>query len=82
MTDSPASPRLVALRAALAAGEGAAPVRFWAEGEQRDAPLIGPLPGDVAHALVTFLWRDGAPGAGVYPLGGLVAGRGRRDVDR
>lgn len=43
MTDSPdppASPRLVALRAALAAGNGAALEGFWAEVEAQGTPLI------------------------------------------
>lgn len=57
--DSPASPRLVALRAALAAADGAALGRFWAEVAAQGTPLVEPLPGDDGHALVTFLWREG-----------------------
>jgi enterochelin esterase family protein len=53
------SPRLEALRAALAGGDGAALERFWAEVAAAGTPLIEPLAGDDAHALVTFLWREG-----------------------
>ena len=69
MTDSLASPRLVALQAALAAGDGAALGRFWAEAEAQGTPLIEPLPGEDAHALVTFLWREEA---GADPLRTVV----------
>jgi enterochelin esterase-like enzyme len=45
MTDTPASPRIVALREALAAGDRAALERFWAEVDERGTPLVDPAPG-------------------------------------
>jgi enterochelin esterase-like enzyme len=73
VTDPPASPRLAALQADLAAGDRAALERFWAEVEAQGTPLIEPLlPGDDAHALVTFLWREGRHPGEPAPLRTVV----------
>src|SRR5262249_36533193 len=45
MTDTPTSPRIAALREALAAGDRAALERFWAEVDERGTPLVDPAPG-------------------------------------
>ena len=56
MTAPFASPRLVALRAALAAGDGGALERFWEEVDAAGTPLVEPgAPGDAGHVRVTFL---------------------------
>ena len=65
-----ASPRLAALRAALAGGDGAALERFWAEVDAAGTPLIEPGgPGDAAHVRVTFLWRGRAATENALVLG-------------
>jgi hypothetical protein len=46
MTDTPTSPRIAALREALAAGDRAALERFWAEVDERGTPLVDPAPTD------------------------------------
>ena len=70
MTDPPVSPRLAALRAALAGGDGAALERFWAEVDAAGTPLIEPgAPGDATHVLVTFLWRGSAATENALVLG-------------
>jgi hypothetical protein len=45
MTDTPTSPRIAALREALAAGDRATLERFWAEVDERGTPLGDPAPG-------------------------------------
>ncbi len=52
-----ASPRLAALRQALASGDTAALETFWQEIIAHGAPLIEAIAGDAAHHHVTFLWR-------------------------
>ncbi len=52
------SPRIAALRDALANGERAALDAFWQEVALNGSPLIEPLEGEPNYRLVTFLWRD------------------------
>jgi hypothetical protein len=54
------SPRINALRAAVAAGKPGSIDSFWEEVEKEGAPIIEPLRGDDKNMLVTFLWR-GSP---------------------
>jgi len=58
MTAALSSPRLVALKNAIAAGHRAALENFWQDITKQGAPLIEPLKDDAQHRLVTFLWRD------------------------
>jgi enterochelin esterase-like enzyme len=51
------SPRLSALSAAIAAGDGKALDTFWREIERTHTPLIEPLQGEADEILLTFLWR-------------------------
>jgi enterochelin esterase family protein len=51
------SPRLRALRRALAHGDTHTLPAFWARIHAKGAPLIEPLPRARDHHLVTFLWR-------------------------
>jgi len=53
-----ASPRLLSLKNAIAAGDRAALEAFWQEITKQGAPLIEPIKDDAQHLLVTFLWRD------------------------
>jgi enterochelin esterase family protein len=54
----PKSPRLEALRQALAASGAEALPAFWGEIEREGTPLIEALSGDATRYLVTFLYRD------------------------
>lgn len=54
---TPASPRIIALKQQLEAGNVAALDAFWREVAAEGTPLIEPIEGDDRHALVTFLWR-------------------------
>jgi enterochelin esterase family protein len=87
VTDPLASPRLTALRTALADGDGAAVERFWAEVEAQGTPLVEPAPppagpdesdplaapgaAPAGQVLVTFLWRGGAATENVVVVGPL-----------
>ena len=51
------SPRVATLRADLAAGQPDALAAFWREIAASGAPLIEPIPSDVRHRLVTFVYR-------------------------
>ena len=51
------SPRINALRAAVATGNLANVGAFWEKVEKEGAPIVEPLPGDDKNMLVTFLWR-------------------------
>lgn len=53
----PSSPRLDALLADLKAGREGALEAFWKELEGK-GPIIEDIPGDEAHRLVTFIWRE------------------------
>lgn len=63
MPESPelTSPRLRALRDALAAGKPKAMNHFWDEIAAWTAPLVEPDPDDPTVSLVTFLWREREP---------------------
>lgn len=52
------SPRILALQAALTAGQTAALDEFWAEVATHGTPLIEALDNDPAHCIATFIWRD------------------------
>jgi enterochelin esterase-like enzyme len=52
------SPRLLALRKELEAGNKEALNMFWQEIKKNGAPLAEPLPGNDKYMLVTFLWRE------------------------
>jgi enterochelin esterase-like enzyme len=56
--ETPASPRIEALRRTLEDGDAGALAAFWDEVAREGTPLIEPIVGDDAHYLVTFLWRD------------------------
>ncbi len=51
------SPRLIALRQELEAGNMQALDQFWREVTERGTPLVEPIADDEQHVLVTFLWR-------------------------
>lgn len=53
------SPRIATVQRRLDGGDPGALEAFWREVAVRGTPLIEPIPGDDAHALVTFLWREG-----------------------
>jgi uncharacterized protein DUF3327/putative esterase len=52
-----ASPRITALRTAVAAGKPGSIDSFWREVKKEGAPIIEPLPGNDKNVLVTFLWK-------------------------
>jgi enterochelin esterase-like enzyme len=58
-TEEPESPRLGALRKEVAAGDAAAPERFWQQVSQEGTPLVEPAGGAADEVIVTFLWRGG-----------------------
>src|SRR5690349_2335366 len=70
--ESISSPRLAALRQALADEESGAVESFWQEIAAVGAPLIEPVPGTPDQMLVTFLWRATAPVENVIVVGELV----------
>jgi enterochelin esterase-like enzyme len=55
---TPESALLTGLQRSLVAGEAGAVDRFWKTVTERTTPIIETLPGDDAHVLATFLWRD------------------------
>jgi enterochelin esterase family protein len=54
------SPRLLALRDAVARGEKDATDKFWAVVTTEGAPIVEPIPGNDRSLLVTFVWRGQA----------------------
>lgn len=68
------SPRIEKLNRELALGNRAALEAFWQTIAEQGAPLIEPIEGDDAHALVTFLWRGGADLKNVFVMLGVVEG--------
>lgn len=70
---TPTSPRLAALRSALASGQHAALATFWRDLAVAGTPLIEPLSGDDAQVLVTFLWRANAAIDNVVLISDLVS---------
>ncbi len=56
--DTPLSPRVRQLDAALAGGHLQALSAFWDDVSAGGAPLIEPIPNDDTHVWLTFLWRD------------------------
>ena len=57
LNDQPSSPRLLALRDRLTAGDRTALDKFWNEINEQGAPLIEPAAGSNNDMLVTMLWR-------------------------
>src|SRR5690242_568975 len=57
LNDQPSSPRLLALRDRLSAGDRTALDKFWNEIKEQGAPLIEPAAGGNNDMLVTMLWR-------------------------
>ena len=57
LNDQPSSPRLLALRGRLTAGDRAALDKFWKEISEQGAPLIEPATDNDREVLVTMLWR-------------------------
>jgi enterochelin esterase family protein len=53
-----ASPRINALKAAVAAGKFRSVHAFWQQIAREGAPLVEPLPGDEKNMLITFLWKS------------------------
>ena len=70
--DEPLSPLLRTLQWEIASGESTAVVTFWRTIDVQGTPLIEPDPDDATRALVTFLWRHTAAGAGTL-ADGLLA---------
>jgi enterochelin esterase family protein len=68
------SPRLSALRQALAHGNLEALGTFWQEIEGRGTPLIEPITDDDEHVWVTFLWRGNEQVKNVTVIGQLGSG--------
>ncbi len=71
-SDEVVSPQLRSLRAALSAGSHDAVDEFWTSVALRGTPLIEDIAGDTENLLVTFLWRNTEPLAGVFLLSGLT----------
>ncbi len=65
------SPRLIALRERLAAGDSAALDRFWQEVRAQGTPLVEPVPETPGQVLVTFLWRAEPDTVNAYALSEL-----------
>src|SRR5678815_4149221 len=57
VNDQPSSPRLLALRDRLTAGDRTALDKFWKEISEQGAPLIEPATDNDREVLVTMLWR-------------------------
>lgn len=55
------SPRIEQLRCEIAEGHAGALDRFWAEIEERGAPIVEPIPGSEGLVRVTFVWRQFEP---------------------
>ncbi len=81
--DTPTSPRLAALRAAMKTeGRESALAAFWRTVEDEGAPLIEAIPGDPDHSLLTFLWRDDGYTRNVAVLDGPGGGDPTKNVMR
>ena len=52
------SPLIATLERDLTARPSQAAAAFWRTVASRTTPIVEPLPGDAAHVLATFLWRD------------------------
>jgi enterochelin esterase-like enzyme len=57
LNDQPSSPRLLALRDRLTAGDRTALDKFWKEISEQGAPIIESTPDNDRELLVTMLWR-------------------------
>ena len=57
LNDQPSSPRLLALRDRLAAGDRTALDKFWKEMSEKGAPIIESATDNDSEVLVTMLWR-------------------------
>src|SRR6185503_12022157 len=57
LNDQPSSPRLLALRDRLTAGDRTALDKFWKEISEQGAPIIEPATDNDRDVLVTMLWR-------------------------
>src|ERR1044072_7501586 len=57
LNDQPSSPRLLALRDRLTAGDRTALDKFWNEINEQGAPLIDPAGASSNDMLVTIRWR-------------------------
>ncbi len=70
--DQPSSPRLLALRDRLTAGDRTALDKFWKEISEQGAPLIEPATDNDREVLVTMLWRarEETRNVFVFRLGG------------
>jgi enterochelin esterase family protein len=70
--DALLSPRIAALQRRLERGDRRTLEEFWREVAAVGTPLIELIPGDDGHALVTFLWREGASPSELEPLRTVV----------
>src|SRR5919205_3324717 len=69
--DSPRSPQIASLARKVRAGDKRAVRLFWDKLKSEGTPLIEPVPNDVDHQLVTFLWRDSTSVRNVLLVSGL-----------
>ncbi|WP_202637953.1 enterochelin esterase [Bailinhaonella thermotolerans] len=67
------SPRIAAL---------GSPAELWREAAGAGTPLIEEIPGDPAHRIVTFLWRDPDPAADVVLVVNKITDAGALDAAR
>ena len=70
--DELTSPRLIALKKALEAGNRTALESFWQEITRTGAPLVEPIAGDDRNVLLTFLWRAKEETRNVVVFGGVA----------
>jgi enterochelin esterase family protein len=77
----PTSPRIEALKDAIAAGDTSAEATFWAEIAETGSPLVEPHPERKDARLVTFLWKD-RPDVGHVTLMHFFLGRDATEADR
>jgi enterochelin esterase family protein len=70
--DDLTSPRLIALKKALEAGNREALEGFWQEVTRTGAPLVEPIAGDDRNVLLTFLWRAKEETRNVVVFGGVA----------
>ncbi|GAA2342084.1 alpha/beta hydrolase-fold protein [Streptomyces kunmingensis] len=73
----PESPRLTRLLGEVHARGREALDLFWRELAQEGAPLVEPVPGAPQERLVTVVWREDRPVAGVYLLANRVTDKHR-----
>jgi enterochelin esterase family protein len=67
------SPRLIELEEELRTGDFNALERFWQVVSNQGTPMIEPIPGDIDHVHVTFLWRGGKDTRNVVFVSALTA---------